>query len=176
MSPSVSVPGWVFQSFLPQITDSHYDTNFGDPNVPTSSSQNYSRACFILHVARPMSSILAKTVVPVLIVLLIAFSALLLKSRDIEARATLTITALISAVALHYSDMTELPPTGYLTLLDQVYILSYLLIFAATVLCIAAYRLADHGRELAARRVDQASLAGLLAAALFGGAAIIFWR
>ena len=94
----------------------------------------------------------------------------------LDARATLTITALISAVALHYSDMTELPPTGYLTLLDEIYILAYSLIFAATVLCIVSYRLAIAGHEQGARRLDWGALAGLVLVALSGGFAILHWH
>ena len=161
---------------MAQASDALYNTNFGDPLTPTATQHTYPRVSFTMNVERPMSSVIAKTVLPLLIVLLIAFSSLLLKAGNIDARATLTITALMSAVALHYSDMTELPPTSYLLLLDKIYILSYMLIFAATVLSIASYRLADGGRDRAAVGLDRVALGGLVALACLGFGLILSWR
>ena len=101
---------------------------------------------------------ISKYIVPIALIILITFGAFFCQPSDIDARLSLTITALISAVALQFTAATELPPTGSLLLLDKVYILSYVAILATTFLCIGANRYANTDRPEQAARLDKLGL------------------
>ena len=94
---------------------------------------------------------------------------------DIDARLCLTITALISAVALQFTAATDLPPTGYLIALDKIYILSYAVILAVSFFCIAANRYVHKEQVAMAHRLDRIGL-WLLSISYFGILSLILSR
>lgn len=156
----VEVPGWALSPLDGVTSTTVFDTTFGEPSAVNKES--YSRASFALTITRPSAGLLAKTVLPIVLVIAITFGAFFCKPEDIDARLCLTITALISAVALQYSSSTDLPPLGYLVLLDKVYILSYVVILLGTFASILANRLATAEKAQAAATVDRVALIGLV--------------
>lgn len=171
MRPGMAIPGWHLGPIEAKVDSVHFPTNFGDPRI-TTSMDTYSHVEFTVHVSRPRTSLIFKTLVPISIIILITFGAFFCKPQDIDARLCLTITALISAVALQYTTSTELPPTGYLLLIDKVYLLSYVVILVTTFLSIFANRLEHSGSPEGARRLDLRGLIGLTV--LFFGGTIFF--
>jgi hypothetical protein len=167
MRPGMAIPGWNLGSIGAKVSSVHFPTNFGDTRV-SSGMDTYSHVEFRVHVTRPRAGLILKTLVPISIIILITFGALFCKPQDIDARLCLTITALISAVALQYTTSTELPPTGYLLLIDKVYLLSYVVILVTTFLSIFANRLESAGSPDGARRLDRQGLMGLTVL-FFGG-------
>jgi hypothetical protein len=163
----MAIPGWNLGSIGAKVSSVHFPTNFGDTRV-SSGMDTYSHVEFSVHVTRPRAGLILKTLVPISIIILITFGALFCKPQDIDARLCLTITALISAVALQYTTSTELPPTGYLLLIDKVYLLSYVVILVTTFLSIFANRLESAGSPDRARRLDRQGLMGLTVL-FFGG-------
>ncbi len=171
MRPGLSIPGWNLGSIGATVTTASFPTNFGDPRVSPGKDM-YSHLEFRVHVARPIVGLMLKTMVPISIIILITFGAFFCKPEDIDARLCLTITALISAVALQYTTSTELPPTGYLLLIDKVYLLSYAVILLTTFSCIFTNRLETSGSPELASRLDRQGLIGLTI--LFFGGSIFF--
>ena len=152
--PNLTIPGWTLSQLTAQIGRTQFATAFGDTRI-RGNREDYSRVDFSVHIERPVVGIVSKTVIPIALILLITFGAFFCQPGDIDARLCLTITALISAVALQITAATELPPTGSLLLLDQIYILSYVTILAVTFCCIAANRLL-HAEQLdRAHKVDR---------------------
>ena len=154
MRPDLSIPGWNLSAMETKLGQSKFATTFGDPRSGRNE-ESYSRADFTVRITRPVVGIISKTVVPIALIIIITFGAFFCQPSDIDARLCLTITALISAVALQFTAATELPPTGSLLLLDKIYILSYLAILAVTFCCIGANRYLHAGRPEAAARVDK---------------------
>ena len=144
--PDLTIPGWNLSAMTATLGRTQFATSFGDTRVQ-GNRQAYSRVDFAVHIERPVVGIVSKTVIPIALILLITFGAFFCQPSDIDARLCLTITALISAVALQITAATELPPTGSLLLLDQIYILSYVTILAVTFCCIAVNRL-FHAEQL----------------------------
>jgi hypothetical protein len=155
--PDLVIPGWRLNRMRAETRSSTFATTFGDPRA-TSAQETYSHVDFVVHIDRPVAGLLSKTVIPLAIIILITFGAFFVQPEDIDARLCLTITALISAVALQFTASTELPPTGYLILLDKIYILSYAAILAVTFFSIAANRKSRQGKDEDAHRLDRIGL------------------
>jgi hypothetical protein len=169
--PGLSIPGWELGK-IDAVSDlDRFPTNFGDPRV-SPGADLYSQAKFTVHANRPQAGLVLKTMVPVLIIMLITLGAFFCSAEDIDARLCLTITALISAVALQYSTSTELPPTGYLLLIDKIYLLTYAIILGTTFLSIVANRLHAQGKSEEALRLNMRGFAANTA--LFFGGTIFF--
>lgn len=158
--PDLAIPGWNLSTVHFALGRTHFPTTFGDQRG-AAAGDTYSRVDFVVHVDRPVIGIVSKTVIPIALILLITFGAFFCQPTDIDARLCLTITALISAVALQITAATELPPTGSLLLLDKIYLLSYAAILAVTFLCIAANRLVHADQHARARKVDRYGLIGV---------------
>jgi len=167
MRPDLTIPGWLLSPMHFATARSHFATTFGDPRSG-ASGESYSRVDFMVHIDRPVVGIVSKTVIPIAIIILITFGAFFLHPEDIDARLCVTITALISAVALQFTAATELPPTGSLLLLDKIYILSYIAILAVTFSCIASNRQVHRDALARAHRIDRWGL-WLTALGYFGG-------
>jgi hypothetical protein len=170
----IEIPGWEVASTNADVDEAFFETNFGDPRV--IGHERYSRMHLNVHIVRPIGGMIVKTVVPLAIVIMITFGVFFMGPHLIDARLTLSVTALVSAVALEFSTATELPEVGYLVLLDKVYILSYVIILSTCATSIFAARYAEAEQFSKAMRLDR--IAGIvLSAAFFGGtAAILLWR
>ena len=166
MRPDLEIPGWLLSHMRALTGRTTFATTFGDPRSG-ANSEAYSRVDFKVHIDRPVVGIVSKTVIPIAIIILITFGAFFCQPQDIDARLCLTITALISAVALQFTAATELPPTGSLLLLDKIYISSYVAILGVTFSCIASNHYFHKELPARARFVDRAAL-WLLACAYFG--------
>jgi len=102
-----------------------YGSNFGNPE---ENAQQYSNLSFNVPLARPFSYFLLKMLLPLLVVMLVGIGALLLHPKHIDTRSSLPIGSLLTAVFLQQSYSDALPDTGYMVLMDKIYLLSYALI------------------------------------------------
>ncbi len=157
--PDLRIPGWSLSKMQTALGNTQFATTFGDLR-DEGTSEAYSRVDFTVHIDRPVVGIVSKTIIPIALILLITFGAFFCQPIDIDARLCLTITALISAVALQITAATELPPTGSLLLLDKIYILSYVTILAVTFCCIAANRLVHAEKLDSAKKLDRWAFRG----------------
>lgn len=126
----LSIPGWVFEKYNISNLFHTYSTNFGDPEVGDSTS-TYSALRFELAVSRPVNYFIWKLLLPLIIVLLASWGALLLDPLRVDSRILLPITALLTTVFLQQSYSDALPAVSYLVLIDKIYVLAYILIIAA---------------------------------------------
>ncbi len=147
MNPEIQLPGFIIGSPTLQIVNRPYPTAFGDLANPQPAP--YSRAVVTLPISRPMMSGIIKALLPVFIVVLVAAAALLLNPAHVEARVGLSITALLTLVALQFNATAGLPDVGYLLMLDQFYLASY-----AFVLLVVAMLVRTTGKE------DEAQVSG----------------
>lgn len=171
VDPAFAIPGWKVANLTLEATNSCYTTDFGDTRTAGDAS-TYARLNIRVHMVRPVASLMAKTVVPLAIVMLITFCAFLAAPELIDARLALTITGLFAAVALQFTSSDELPPVGYMTLMDKIYILSYGAILLATVLAILSSRFVAKERLDRATKLDRWAIMALLTL-FFGGIMIL---
>jgi hypothetical protein len=117
--------GWEMHGASLRSTVHDYGTNFGNRE---ENAQRYSNLTFEVALARPFNYFLLKMLLPLLIILLISLGALLLHPSEIDTRSSLPIGGLLTAVFLQQSYSNALPDTGYMVLMDQIYLLCYALI------------------------------------------------
>ncbi len=152
--PGVEIPGWDLTESSAEVRIERYPSNFGDPRVKKTGDA-YTQFVYTLHIVRPVKGYLIKTLLPIAIVVAIAFVVFLIPLHYFDGRLGLAITNLISAVALQLSTSSDLPSVGYLVLLDKIYNLAYLVIFGSLVESVLVTRLYDSDRKALARRIDR---------------------
>jgi hypothetical protein len=134
MNPEIQLPGFILGKPKLEIVNRPYPTAFGDVANPTPAP--YSRAIVTIPISRPVLSGIIKALLPVFIVVLVAAAALLLHPEHVEARVGLSITALLTLVALQLAATSGLPDVGYLLMLDQIYLSSYAFILLVVALLV----------------------------------------
>ena len=149
INPNIVLPGYEIGKARLHITDHPYPTTFGDRNQ--TEMIPYSHATLTVEVTRPWLSGALKTMMPVLLIILCSAIALLLDEQQLDARIGLTITSLLTLVALQFSMLGSLPEVGYLLMLDQIYIASYLFVLAVIAIVVSEKRIADTNPARAAR-------------------------
>ena len=125
---TLSVQGWHITGWQIQSLLHTYLSHFG---LSEAEAAPYSAVQFYLLVARPLNYFIWKLLLPLVIVLVASWGALLLNPGYVESRIAIPVTALLTIVFLQQSYSDALPETGYLVLLDKIYALSYLLVIAA---------------------------------------------
>ncbi len=122
---TLNLVGWVTKrcEIISQVHD--YGTNFGNPE---ENAQRYSNLSYNITLSRPISYFLLKMLLPLLVVMLVSIGALLLHPMHIDTRSSLPIGGLLTAVFLQQSYSSALPDSGYMVLMDKIYLLSYIII------------------------------------------------
>jgi len=131
---TVSIQGWQFNGWQSENLLHSYRSDFGYLEPDRTP---YSAVRFAIEVNRPISYFIWKLLLPLLIVLVSGWGALLLHPSYVESRIAIPVTALLTIVFLQQSYSDALPEVGYLVLLDKIYALAYLLIIAAIMEAIA---------------------------------------
>lgn len=150
-SQFLTIPGWSIMGSAIESLVRTYDTNFGDPRLPSQSEHSVLR--YALNIARPWSFFAWKLLLPLLIVLASSCAALLLAPQHIDSRIALPVTALLTTVFLQETYADSLPDLGYLVLMDQIYVIAYILIFASIVEVIITAYWVDKNEEIWTQRV-----------------------
>ena len=122
---TLNIVGWEQKKCALNTQIHDYGSNFGNPE---ENAQRYSNLSLNITIARPFSYFLLKMLLPLLVVMLVGFGSLLLHPEHIDSRSSLPIGALLTAVFLQQSYSDALPDTGYMVLMDKIYLLSYALI------------------------------------------------
>jgi hypothetical protein len=112
---TASLAGWNVGKMQSQVTLHSYP------------GQTFSRPIFTVTLSRPLISGVIKSVLPIAIITAISLLAFVMAAEDYAQKMALGITTLLSATAFHLSLISGIPPTGYLTLADQMMISVYIL-------------------------------------------------
>lgn len=143
LNPEISLPGYRIGTPRLVIRDKPYPTAFGDLAEPDVAA--YARAEFIVPVSRPAVSGTLKAFVPVFLIVLSAAFALLLDPAHVEARIGLAITALLTLVAMQFTMQSGLPEVAYLTLLDKIFLFSYVYVLTVIGVVVRGTRIDEQG-------------------------------
>ena len=129
INPDVTLPGFRIGKPAMAIESYTYPTDFGDLSMPNAES--YSRVTLSVPITRPMFTLTIKTFVPILLIVLCATLVFFVNPHFVEGRIGLAITALLTLVAIQFTAAASLPDADYFTMLDKIYMLSYVFIIAA---------------------------------------------
>lgn len=143
LNREITLPGYRIGTPRLVIRDKTYATTFGDLSEPDVGA--YSRAEFIVPISRPPLPGVFKTFVPILLIVLCAGFSLLLDPEHVEARIGLAITALLTLVAMQFTMLGGLPEVAYLTLLDQVFLISFFYVLVVIGIVVYSTRIDQKG-------------------------------
>lgn len=172
MNADLTLPGFVVEPPRLDIGDYKHPTTFGDPRETDAST--FSRASIALPIHRPAFPYAIKLLLPVICATVSASLKFMFSPDKVDTRSGIGITALLTVVALQITFNEDLPDVGYLTLMDKLYVCSYLLIIAGLGELVWATRLAERGETDRANRLDRISLVAFLS--LFLVAVVVLVR
>jgi len=122
-----------------------------EPGAPT-----YDYATFEVTVKRQVTFHLTRYFLPLILIVVVAFSAFWIDPEDLGSQMQIGVTCLLAAIALQFAEGGTLPQVSYLTLADRLYAVCYVAIAAAVVESISVNALVRRKSKEAALRVDKA--------------------
>ncbi len=116
IAKQISLPQWAPGKLVGSV----------EPTFREEFNETYSRALVTLEVKRHTQFYIWQMMVPLGIVLGMAFAVFFLPPKDLSDRMSVIIASLLTVVALSYSLHSGLPKISYLTVIDWFFVLSYL--------------------------------------------------
>jgi hypothetical protein len=95
------------------FTTQAYRTNFGDPTT------------FTIEAARDYGAYLIKVLIPLLIILVLAYLVFFVPARELEVAVGLTVTSVLACIAFQLTVAGDLPHIGYVVTSDRIFHLCY---------------------------------------------------
>jgi hypothetical protein len=156
--PIAALAGWTCGQPQFNVRDNTYETSFGDPSEPFSSSSTYSRFYCTIPISRHSLSIYLKTFLALFISVAIAFLSFVLKPSETDPRFGVGLAAIFGAVSSEIVVTSNLPDMPYLTLADKIHLFSLFMIFLSLLQSCTSLRLFRNNKSAAAARIDRISL------------------
>ena len=148
-----------------------YTTNFGDPEI--DDAPRFARLTFTIEVARSYWPYLFKILLPLLIIVTLAYLVFFVPARELEVAVGLTVTSVLAGIAFQLTVADDLPNVGYLVTSDLIFYLCYFLIMTAMIETVYTHNLEKKGRKDVADVIERAARYLYPAVLLFGLIVII---
>ena len=116
--------------------------------------ETYSRAIITIEVKRHHQFYIWQMMVPLGILIGMAFAVFFLPPSDLADRINVLIASLLTVVAFSYSLHTDLPKVPYLTVIDWLFVLAYVFFGLAIAGMVLIHRMLDNN-EARALRLDR---------------------
>lgn len=120
-----------------------------------SGDTEYDYATFSLQVRRHVTFHLTKFFLPLLVIMVVAFSAFWIDLSDLNSRVAVGVTCLLAAIAFQLAEAGNLPEVEYLTLADRVYAICYVSLALAIVAAVYGKALVQKEQLVAASKLDR---------------------
>lgn len=174
LDPEVTLPGYHIGQ--PQIAfgDFTYGSSFGEVGS-TSEDRTYPRITVTIPLASPAASGIAKTLLPIFIVLVAASLTLVIPVGYVDAKIGLAITALLALVAMHWGVSSSLPDAGYLLMIDVLYLIAYAAVTAVLAVTITGVRMTATQGEQAVAAMERRMRVVIGGAVLLALAAVLLF-
>lgn len=124
--------GWLNRGWSIAEYRHNYATNFG----LGGAAEDYSLAVFDISFGTSAWSAFWRLMLPLLVVMVMVLMVFKVRADEQDARAGIPVTVLLTLVFLQQTYRDELPDLPYLTFLDQVYVVAYVVTLLAFVLVI----------------------------------------
>jgi peptide/nickel transport system substrate-binding protein len=171
MARQFSITGWEYQPFFrTEVGREVLASDLGSIRNEGHGRQLES-VTFIVDLQRPATSNVIKFMLPLAIILAMAFLVFAIPAQELEVRAAMGVTALLSVVAFHFAMAGSLPDVPYLVAADRLFLASYVLVLLSVLETVIGYRLGG-GRAGLSRTLDRAGAAILSLAAVVVGASV----
>ena len=117
--------GWTLLS-TNIVSEEVIDKNYFDPYLNKSYDYHENTIDIVLEIKRNSAHYLFKIIIPVFLILCVAWSVLWIPTYKLDARLTTSIVALLSLIAYNFVFEGDIPKLDYLTDLDKYILLSYI--------------------------------------------------
>lgn len=154
VDPHISIPEFKLKRVDRMTTETIYKTDFGDPTRKKSSS-TYSRFTVKVSFEREYWSYFFKIVLPLLVILGMAYLVFYIPPNQLETAGAVSATALLSCMAYNIVVSSNLPEIGYLVISDKFFIGTYVLLFLTLAETFATFVLDDRGEKERARKIEK---------------------
>lgn len=146
-----------------------YNTTFGDPERKVGLS-TYSRYELRMVFEREAFGYLVKILLPLLIIIGMAWLVFFLPPDQLDTAAAVAMTALLSTMAYNVAVSQQMPEVGYLVLSDKFFIGTYVILFLTLAQTFLTFILQNRGKDALASKVDRYCRWGfpVLVFAMFG--------
>ena len=88
--------------------------------------KSYDGFELIFEVERKSRYDVYKIILPIILILIVCWSAVWIKPKDLESKLTITIVCLLSLIAYNFVIDKDLPKLEYLTVMDYIILISYI--------------------------------------------------
>lgn len=168
--------GWLNQGWSIAEYRHHYATNFG----LGGAESDYSLVLFEISFGTSSWSAFWRLLLPLSVLMAMVLLVFKVRSDEQDARASIPVTVLLTLVFLQQAYREDLPQLPFLTYLDQVYVVAYVVTLLAFVLVIwIGRRYADMeamedgpAKESIQARLEHLDNSWPLMVVMFGGTAI----
>ena len=145
INEGASLPGWTVEALQIELQ--------ARPIITATSS--HSSVEYKISVERQSAYYLWRTVFPLLLLMLMAWSVFWLEPEHLSAQISVAIGAIFSLMSFLVSQGSILPPVSYMTIADILIFISLLMIFIAFGESVVTGQLAREGRNRLAQRIDR---------------------
>jgi hypothetical protein len=168
--------GWLNQGWSIAEYRHHYASNFG----LGGAESDYSLLLFEISFGTSSWAAFWRLLLPLAVLMAMVLLVFKLRPDEQDARASIPVTVLLTLVFLQQTYRDDLPDLPFLTFLDQVYVVAYVVTLVAFVLVLwIGRRYADMealedgvARESLQKRLERLDNSWPLLVVLFGGVAI----
>lgn len=151
---SVEIPEYEIRAVERKTLGSTYKTDFGDPESQKEQSV-YSRFVVSITIARLFGPYFYKIVLPLCVILGMAYLVFYLPPKEIQSATGLAITALLSCIAFDVTVAQNLPSVGYLVVSDKFFMATYFLLFGNLCQSVITYNFFENGKSELADKWDR---------------------
>lgn len=156
LSPRLAIPDYQLRKVERVISQSDYPTNFGDPEKDKAGTR-YSRFSLRVFFEREYWSYAFKILIPLLIILAMAYLVFFLPPGQLDTAASVAMTALLSCMAYNVAVSQNMPEIGYLVLSDKFFISTYVLLLLTLAQTFITFIVDADGRAELAVKIDKYS-------------------
>jgi hypothetical protein len=140
--PTAAISGWQLSGGTMQVTTHAYP------------GQVFSRAVFSVTINRFQLQSFLEDILPIALVTLIGMMVFVLPVERTFERTFLSVTTLVSAVAISVSTMSQVPSVGYLTRADEISITVFILFAYSIGVSVWLTRMVVNGDKEHAERIN----------------------
>jgi len=164
MVEQFSITGWLYERWFEAHTGARvFHTDFGSISREGQARRAHT-VSFVLSLARPLAPYIVKFLLPLYIILAACALTFAVPPRELEVRAGVATSCLLSCVAFHFTQADSLPAVPYMVTADQLFLGSYVLVLFALTVTVVVRRVQPTRPKLATR-VDLASAATFISLA-----------
>lgn len=158
LSERLVIEGWTISNLRLVQEVAHYDTTFGDPELPAGTGSEYSRLTATIELQRESVVSFWKLTAGVYVAFLIASLSFFFDPRETSLtnpRISMLVGSLFAVLVNMRVAESSFAATESITLIDRIHILTLLYLFLASVMTVISRLVVESGNRDLALRLDR---------------------